>query len=183
MDWTAIFVLTGFLAFCFLAGTTGAVFKPGDWYDRLDKPSWNPPDWLFPIAWTVLYLMMAVAGWLVWREQGFGWPHVFWAAQLVLNAVWSVIFFGLRWLRVAIVEACLMWLAIFGCIVTFWPVSSTAALLMVPYLAWVSFAILLNWAIAVRNPGPHPLVTWAEMTGPTRREAARLAARAQHPAR
>ncbi len=76
------------------AATTGSIFKPGPFYDTLEKPSWNPPDWLFPIAWTILYIMIAAAGWLVWREVGLSVVMVIWAAQLVFNALWSYLAFG-----------------------------------------------------------------------------------------
>jgi tryptophan-rich sensory protein len=177
MDWIVVFSLVGFLIACFAAASTGAVFKPGDWYDRLDKPSWNPPDWLFPVAWSALFIMIGVAGWLVWRQAGFGLPLAFWVLQLLLNAVWSAVFFGLRRLGWAALEAGAMWGAILACVILFFPISPAAGWLMLPYLAWVSFAILLNTVIWRRNPGPHPVITWAELKAPSRAAAARAAAR------
>ena len=99
MDLTTTLGLLGFLGACFVAASTGAIFKPGPWYDTLAKPSWRPPNWLFPPAWAVLYILMAVAAWLVWREAGFaGAPLalMLWFRQLALNAAWSWIFFGLK---------------------------------------------------------------------------------------
>lgn len=151
-DWL---VLGGFLAACFLAATSGAYFRPGAWYRGLNKPSWNPPDWLFPPAWTLLYILIAVSGWLLWREAGFaGAPFAFaaYVVQLVLNALWSALFFGLRRIDLGFVDAVAMWLAIAVTISLFAPISPLAALLLVPYLAWVSFATLLNLAIWRRNP-------------------------------
>ena len=168
MDWSAVLALVGFLAACFAAAMTGALFKPGAWYDSLDRPSWLPPDWAFPVAWSVLYIMIAVAGWLVWRADGFGAPLWLWWLQLLLNAAWSVLFFGIRRLGLAMVEAVLLWLSILGCVIAFAPVSPTASWLMVPYLAWVSFACALNWSMWRRNPGPHPVITWAEVKAPPR---------------
>ncbi|WP_226381670.1 TspO/MBR family protein [Falsiroseomonas ponticola] len=169
MDWQSTFGLLGFFAACFAAACTGAVFKPGEWYDRLDRPNWLPPDWAFPVAWSLLYIMIAVAAWLVWRVEGFQLALGIWAVQLVLNALWSVLFFGVRRLGLALAEALALWASILACIVTFAPVSATAAWLMVPYLAWVTFACVLNWSMWRRNPGPHPVITMAEMKAPPRR--------------
>lgn len=135
---------------------TGGYFRPGDWYRALAKPSWNPPDFLFPIAWTVLYAMMAVAAWLVYEQAG--WPGAavplaLWALQLVFNALWSVLFFGIKRMDYALVDVSFLWLAIAATIAMFWPISITAGLLMLPYLAWVSFAAFLNLTILRLNPG------------------------------
>lgn len=146
--------LAVFLFLCFAAATTGAVFKPGTWYDSLSKPSWTPPDWLFPVAWTVLYVMIAVSAWLVWRAAGLAGgliPLAVWGVQLALNAAWSWLFFGLRRMDLAFVEVVGLWLSIAACIVLFAPISLTAAALMAPYLVWVSFAAALNLAVWQRN--------------------------------
>jgi tryptophan-rich sensory protein len=179
MDWIAIFGLVGCFAACFAAATTGAVFKPGLWYDGLAKPPWNPPNWLFPIAWSALYLMIGFAGWLVWRADGFGLPLAVWGLQLLFNAGWSVVFFGFRRLGWALFEAWLLWASILASIILFAPVSATAAWLMAPYLVWVSFAIVLNRAVWRRNPGPHPVITWEEAKAPSPSAQARAAARAE----
>lgn len=149
-----IAVLAGFLLACFAAATTGAFFRPGPWYDRLDKPSWTPPDWLFPVAWTLLYIAIGVAPWLVWREAGFAGaalPLAVWAVQLLLNAAWSWLFFGLRRMDLAFAEVVALWLSIAAMIALFLPISVTAGLLMIPYLVWVSFAAVLNLAVWQRN--------------------------------
>jgi len=179
MDWTAILGLVGSFAACFAAASMGAVFKPGEWYKGLRKPSWNPPNWAFPLAWSALYLMIGTAGWLVWRADGFGLPLAFWGVQLFFNALWSIVFFGLRRLGWCLVEAWFLWSSILACVILFAPVSATAAWLMVPYLAWVSFAVALNRAIWRRNPGPHPVITWAELKAPSEISVARAAARAE----
>jgi len=171
MDWIAVFALVGCFAACFVAASTGGVFKPGVWYDNLSKPSWNPPNWLFPVAWLQLYIMIAFAGWLVWMQVGFGSPFWVWVAQLVLNSTWSVLFFGVRQLRWAFIESTILWSAILSCVLLFAPVSVAAAWLMVPYLAWVSFACLLNWKMWQLNPGPHPIITLAELKAPSGRAA------------
>jgi len=125
------------------------------WYQGLTKPPFNPPGWLFGPAWTVLYLMMAVAAWLVWK-QGWGAPGVKLAlgvflVQLVLNALWSVFFFGLRSPLAGLVDIVVLWLAILGTIVLFFRVSIPAGILLLPYIAWVSFAAVLNAAILRLN--------------------------------
>ncbi len=145
-----------FFGLVFAAALSGAVFKPGPWYDGLAKPSWNPPDWAFPVVWSILYIMIAVAGVLVWRAEGWGTAMAFWAAQLVLNALWSALFFGARRMDWAFYEVVLLWLSIIGFIVTAWPVSATAALLFVPYLAWVTTAAALNRTVWRMNPGAVP---------------------------
>ncbi len=150
MNLIPIAVLIGFVVACFLAAATGIFFKPGDWYERLKKPSWRPPNWLFAPVWTVLYLMIAFAGWLVWRSAGFGGATTalaFYALQLLLNALWTPVFFGLHRPDLGFAVIALLWLAIAATIVAFAPLNGVAALLMIPYLAWVSFASLLNFAV------------------------------------
>ncbi|MFN3868723.1 MAG: TspO/MBR family protein [Hyphomicrobiaceae bacterium] len=148
-DWHS---LIPFVVTVVVVAASGAIFMPGPWYRALSKPSWTPPDWAFGPAWTVLYLMIAVAGWLVWTEQGAGPAIAFWAANIVFNGAWSWLMFGLKRIRWALADAIAMLLTIIGFIATAWPVSQTAALLFVPYLAWVTFATALNWAILARNP-------------------------------
>ncbi len=145
-----------FFGLVFVAAMSGAIFKPGDWYDDLEKPSWNPPNWAFPVVWTVLYVMIAIAGVWVWRAEGFGVAMAFWGAQLVLNALWSALFFGLRRMDWAFYEVSLLWVSIVGFMVTAWPVSPMAALLFVPYLAWVTTAATLNRTVWRMNPGAVP---------------------------
>jgi tryptophan-rich sensory protein len=121
------------------------------WYKGLVKPSFNPPEWLFGPAWTMLYLLMAVAVFLVWK-QGFGVPGVKLAlavflVQLVLNALWSVLFFGLRSPLAGLVEIAVLWVAILATIILFFRVSVPAGVMLLPYIAWVSFAAVLNAAI------------------------------------
>lgn len=143
--------LVPFLLTVCAAASIGATFRPGTWYRSLDKPSWTPPDWLFAPAWTVLFTLIAVAGWRVWAVSGWGWPMAFWAGNLIFNAVWSWLMFGRKDLRAALVDASLMLLTILAFMVTAWPIDQTAALLFTPYLAWTSFATALNFAIFRRN--------------------------------
>jgi benzodiazapine receptor len=120
------------------------------WYPGLVKPSFNPPNWIFGPVWSALYFAMAVAAWLVWRRRGaqaVGLALSLYAAQLILNVAWSGLFFALQSPGVAFGEVLLFWGAILATLVTFWRVDRLAGALFVPYLAWVSFAAVLNLAI------------------------------------
>jgi len=149
-----------FIAACFAAAMTGAFFGPGKWYAALEKPSWVPPNWAFPVVWTLMYGMIAAAGWIVWSvaEPGAATlPLVLWALQLALNALWSPVFFGLKRMDLGMVVVSGMWISIAATIVAFWPISGIAAGLMVPYLVWVSIAAALNYAVWKLNPDAHKL--------------------------
>jgi len=145
--------ILGFIAWllvCFAAAATGAMFMPGEWYESLNKPAWNPPGWIFGPVWTALYAMMAVSAWLVWKRGGFATqrrPLGLFLVQLALNALWTPLFFGLRQPGMAFAEILLLWVAILMTLLAFRPVSRAAAWLLVPYLAWVSFAAVLNGTI------------------------------------
>lgn len=150
MSGPEIIALGVFVAACFAAAMSGAFFRPGAWYEGLEKPSWCPPDWLFAPAWTVLYIAIAISGWLVWRAAGLEGGAVafaIYALQLVLNAGWSAVFFGMRRPDLAFIEVSGLWLAIVANIVVFFPHSPLAAYLLVPYLAWVTFAAALNFSV------------------------------------
>ena len=142
--------LVAFLALCFGAAWIGSQFEPGAWYQGLQKPSWNPPAWVFAPVWSLLYLMMAVAGWLVWRERGRKAVRLalaLFVLQLALNAAWSWLFFGLNRPDLAFVEIVVLWLAILATAARFWRVRRAAGALLLPYLAWVGFAGVLNWVL------------------------------------
>lgn len=132
--------------------SSGAVFRPGDWYAGLRKPGWTPPNWVFGPVWSILYIMIAIAGWLVWRAQPDSLAVWIWGVQLVLNGAWSWLFFGRRRMDLAFGEVCLMWLSIAAFIVAAYPVSVTASLLFVPYLIWVTIAATLNYSVWRLNP-------------------------------
>ncbi len=151
----SLLALGAFLAVCFGAAAFGAQFRPGAWYAALQKPSWNPPNWIFGPVWTALYAAMAVSGWLVWRRGGFAAnaPHLgVYFGQLALNALWSWIFFGLRNPGLAFGEVVVVWMAIGATVGMFRAAHRAAAWLLVPYLAWVTFASALNFAIWRLNP-------------------------------
>jgi benzodiazapine receptor len=129
------------------AGLVGSRFMPGEWYASLAKPSFNPPDAVFAPVWTALYLMMGVAAWLVWRKSGFSGATValsLFIVQLVLNALWSYLFFGAQKPMVAFFEIIVLWVVILMTLVSFWKVLPLAGALFVPYLCWVTFASVLN---------------------------------------
>lgn len=153
------YALIGFAAACFAAALPGGIFRAGLWYEELARPRWRPPNWVFGPAWLLLYTMIALAAWLVWRGAGFAgapWAMAAFIIQLLLNAAWSALFFGARRLDLAFVDLAALWLSIVAMIVTYHPVSETAALMMVPYLAWVTFAGALNLAIWRMNRGRVP---------------------------
>jgi translocator protein len=139
-----------FFLICFAVAGLGSLATTPNiptWYANLNKPSWNPPSWVFGPVWTLLYAMMAVAGWLVWKRVGWGTAMICFAVQLGLNLAWSFIFFAAHQPGLAFLEIILLWLAIAATIVSFSAVSKTAAGLLVPYLLWVSFAAALNFTI------------------------------------
>jgi len=131
-------------------GSLSAVSAASD-YAALEQPSWAPPSWLFGPVWTVLYVMIAVAGWLVWRRTGWNRALTVYAAQLTLNAIWTPIFFGFGRYGLALADIVAMWILIGATIWLFRPISRTAAWLLVPYWAWVTFATALNAAIWSAN--------------------------------
>ncbi len=129
----------------------GGLTVPGGWYAGLVKPSFNPPAWLFGPVWTVLYVLIAIAGWRVWQRDRSGWPMKLWWAQMALNFLWTPVFFGAHQLGLALVVILLMLAAILAFIATAWRRDRVAAWLFVPYAAWVAFASLLNGSIWMLN--------------------------------
>jgi benzodiazapine receptor len=147
--------LAGWIILCFVAPALGAFSMPDAWYASLHKPSWNPPAWVFGPVWTLLYTMMAVSAWLVWRRGGFALQRgalSLFLAQLALNAAWTPLFFGLHLPGLAFVDIALLWLGIVATIAAFRRVHRGAAWLLVPYLLWVSFASVLNFTLWRMNP-------------------------------
>jgi translocator protein len=136
------------------AAFTGAQFEPGIWYEVIEKPGFTPPNWIFGPVWTLLYAFIAVAGWLAWKKyrKAFSPPMLAWAAQLILNAGWSWVFFGLNRPFLALIVILLLLNAITAFIFLVQPRSKAAAALFVPYALWVAFATALNFEIARLNP-------------------------------
>jgi tryptophan-rich sensory protein len=142
--------LTAFVFLCFGVSALGgkaAGAALAEWYPALRKPSWTPPGWVFGPVWTILYPLVAVAGWLAWREGRARLGPLVYLLQLALNGAWPWLFFGLR--RVDLAFACVvaLWIAILATVAAFWRVSRTSALMLLPYLAWVAFAAALNHAV------------------------------------
>jgi translocator protein len=143
--------LLAFLIATLVVGAAGTFFtEPAipTWYAGLAKPDFNPPNWVFAPVWTTLYVLMGVAAWRVWRLTGLNSPELtLWMSQLTLNFFWSAIFFSLHLILLALVEMALLWLLILITMILFWRRDRIAGLLFLPYLAWVSFAFALNFAI------------------------------------
>jgi translocator protein len=142
--------LVGWLGLCFAAECSAVVFLPGRWYSHLQKAAWTPPSYLFAPIWTALYIAMAVAAWLVWCEGGFrkqSFPLTLFLAQLLLNASWSYLCFGLHNLSLSVADMTLLWLAVLATMLAFFRVNRLAGRLFVPYLAFVTFAASLNVAL------------------------------------
>lgn len=154
-DW---FALLGFIIISQAAGLIGSIFTMpaiGSWYANLIKPEFAPPNWIFGPVWTILFLLMGVAAFLVWEK---GWVRrdvriaiAVFIGQLVLNTLWSFLFFGLHSPGTAFIEILILWLAIIATILVFGRVSKLAAWLLVPYILWVSFAAYLNYSIFILN--------------------------------
>jgi len=146
-------VLAAWLAACFSAALIGGVSTSSSvttWYPTVAKPSWTPPPWIFGPVWTALYVMMAIAAWLVWRKLGWnGGAKVLglFVFQLIANAAWSVFFFGMRSPIAGLLDIVVLWMAIGLTTVLFFRISRLAGSLMIPYWLWVSFATALNFAI------------------------------------
>lgn len=146
---------------CACAGATGAIFSPGAWYENLKKPSWVPPNWLFPVAWSTLYILMSISA---ARISGLAMENelavlglAFWAVQIAVNTLWTPIFFGLRRLGGGMLVLTLLWLSVFATCVLFWSVDWLSGLMFVPYVIWVTVAGALNFSVWRLNPGEKPV--------------------------
>ena len=126
------------------AGFFGGLFRPDAWYAALNKAPWNPPNWVFAPVWTILYIMIGIAGWLVWRGNARDRQIVLWLAALVLNALWTPLFFGAKLAGLALAEMLFLLAAIIGFIFAARPVDRRAAWLFVPYALWVTYATSLT---------------------------------------
>ncbi|MCC5913306.1 MAG: tryptophan-rich sensory protein [Balneolaceae bacterium] len=150
--------LIAWVGLCYFVAWTGAQVSPGiapaDWYQSLNKPDWNPPAWLFGPVWSTLYTMMGIAAWLVWRRSGFRYAgsalYVF-LGHLVLNGLWSQLFFGMQEVGWAFAEIILLLISIIATTWFFFRHNKAAGWLMVPYILWVGFATVLNGTIWVMN--------------------------------
>lgn len=149
--WPSLIV---FLLLAFAAAAIGGVAASSarDTYDALTLPAWAPPGWLFGPVWSVLYVTIGVAGWMIWHaDGGRGTPIALWGAQLVLNACWTPLFFAAEQYELALAEICLLWIVLVATIVVAARIHRWAGGLLLPYMAWVSFATALNTSIVVLN--------------------------------
>ena len=150
--------LAAWIGLSLCAGAVGAIAsaRARTFYASLDRPSWSPPGWIFGPVWTVLYVLMGSAAWMVWRERGWssapGALSIF-CIQLVLNGLWSWLFFAWHRGGLALAEVVVLALAIVATMIAFAQVNELAAALLIPYIAWVSFASALNYSLWRRNPG------------------------------
>ncbi len=149
--------LLGWLGLCFAASFAGAIasIQAKVFYAELSQPVWAPPGWLFGPVWSILYAMMAIAAWLVWRSGGFLHNRMalsFFFAQLLVNSLWSWLFFAWHLGALALADILLLWLLIVATMVYFLRTTVLAGVLLVPYLLWVSFAALLNYSVWQLNP-------------------------------
>jgi tryptophan-rich sensory protein len=142
------------IAICQLAGFVGSVFtriSVGTWYAALKKPSFTPPNWVFSPVWITLFVLMGIAAFLVWNkglsDQKVRIALSIFSVQLILNVLWSAMFFGLRSPLAGLIEIAVLWIAILLTILYFFRVSNTAGMLLIPYILWVSFAAVLNFSI------------------------------------
>jgi tryptophan-rich sensory protein len=137
--------LAVFVVLVAIAALFGAQFQPGPWYEGLQKPPLNPPNWVFAPVWSLLYLTIAVSGWLVWRARpASSTPLTLWGSQLVLNAAWSMLFFGLHLPGIALCDIVLLLAVLVATTASFFRVRIPAGALLLPYTAWVCFAAYLN---------------------------------------
>ena len=149
--------MAGWLLVTYAAAAIGglASARSGTFYQQLARPDWDPPPSVFGPVWTILYLLMAIAAWLVWRDRGFaraGGALGLYLVQLAANALWTWLFFAWQMGSMAFLEILVLWVLIVATIVAFWRIRRSAGLLMLPYLAWVTFAAMLTYSIWQRNP-------------------------------
>ena len=150
--------LVAWLALTFVAAAVGAIasMDAPAFYGQLVKPTWAPPASLFGPVWSALYLLMGLAAWLVWRErpsQSVDGALGLYLVQLATNALWTWLFFSWHKGAIAFAEILLLWLLVAGTAAAFWRISRLAGVMLLPYLAWISFAAALNWVLWLRNPG------------------------------
>lgn len=141
-----------YLLICAVPAIAGYLFKPGAWYQKLSLPGWTPPDKLFPVIWAVLYLLMSLAAARVAGQPDNDLALGLWALQIIISTLWSAVFFGLHRIRLGVWVIAALWVAVLATTLTFLRHDMIAAILMIPYLAWGSFALALNVSVLRRNP-------------------------------
>ena len=154
-----IYLYAIFLLACSAAGATGAVFTPGAWYRSLDKPWFTPPNWVFPVVWTSIYLLISFAGARLAVIEDNAYAMAFWAAQAALSTLWTPLFFGLRRIKGALFAMGPLWISVAGCTYTAFALDFWAGLAFVPYMIWVTVAAALNVEMLRLNPNVEPLIS------------------------
>lgn len=144
-------LLPVFLLTCAAAGTAGAFFRPGAWYRGLDKPAWTPPNWMFPVIWAVLYVLIALAATRISQVPDNDLALGVWGLQITINTLWSGVFFGLHRMLAGAVIIAALWVTVLATAAVFWGHDRIAALMMVPYLLWGTYALALNLSVWLRN--------------------------------
>lgn len=140
-----------FLLACAAAASTGIIFKPGEWYATLVKPGFTPPNWLFPVAWTIIYLLLAWAGYRLTLIPGSEIVLALWAAQIALNTLWTPVFFGAHRILAGMVILTLLWLVVAAMVLLAVRLDLITGLILFPYLVWLSVAAALNFSILRNN--------------------------------
>lgn len=140
-----------FLLACGAAATTGVIFKPGQWYENLVKPNFTPPNWLFPVAWTLIYLLLAWVGHRLTLMPGSQTLLALWAAQIALNTLWTPVFFGAHRIFAGMIIIGLLWLVVAAMVILALRLDVITGLLLLPYLAWLCVAAALNYSILRQN--------------------------------
>lgn len=145
-------LLAVFLVIVFAAAAFGVLFPPGAWYASLWTPPWTPPNWLFGPVWTVLYVLIAIAGWMIFSQPGSTSARYLWVSQLVLNALWSWLFFGVHLTWLALLDIVALVACVAALVVGSYRRQRVVSWLLLPYLVWVAYASTLNAAIVAGNP-------------------------------
>lgn len=140
------------LTACGAAAATGAIFKPGVWYEGLKKPAFTPPKWVFPVAWTTIYILLAWAGARLATLPDAGLALALWALQIALNTLWTPVFFGARQLGAGMAVLALLWVTVAALVVVAFGRDSVAGWMLLPYLLWLCIAAALNWRVWRDNP-------------------------------
>jgi tryptophan-rich sensory protein len=142
-----------YLAICAVPAIAGVLFKPGAWYRDLDKPSWTPPDKLFPVIWAALYLLMSLAAARIAEQPDNELALGLWSLQIIISTLWSAVFFGKQRIKAGALVIVALWFAVLATTLSFLRLDALSAVMMAPYLAWGTFALALNLSVLKRNPG------------------------------
>ena len=147
-----VWIFLIFFGACGAAAASGALFPTGEWYKSLDKPKWTPPDWVFPIAWSIFYFALAFAGARVAVVPDNGFAVAFWSLHIALNTLWTPVFFGSRNLKAGMIIILFLWISTVGMIWHCFRVDPIAGIVIMPYIFWVTTASALNYSLLKRNP-------------------------------